>query len=243
MYFFYLAYTDSHVKIGRTKDVKKEMSNLISNYSSKLTIIFRRETPEHNERALRERFFKHHVHHKWFLFDADIRIFVNQLEGRVKSKIKPYKEKEVNNLYLSENKEEKDMTFQEPVRIVKTTKVIDLPDLNSKDEWLWHDYCIGFLAWLLQGLINMFIYFNQLKEIAWQGMRHMIQIIQKPVGRCSMRSEVKAILKRLIEVRDMVQGFLDNAENSDYPNQDRIDFLDDELGYLDAAIENLNDIG
>ena len=57
-----------------------------------------------------------------------------------------------------------------------------------------------------------------------------------------MRSEIKAILKKLIEVRDKVQGFLDNAENSDYPNQDRIDRLDDELGYLDAAIENLNDI-
>ena len=57
-----------------------------------------------------------------------------------------------------------------------------------------------------------------------------------------MRSEVKAIIAKLINVRDKVQGFLDNAENSDYPNQDRIDALGDELEYLDAAIDNLNDI-
>ena len=57
-----------------------------------------------------------------------------------------------------------------------------------------------------------------------------------------MRSEVKAIIKKLEEVRDKIQGFLDNAENSDYSNQDRIDRLESELEYLDAAIDNLNDI-
>ena len=57
-----------------------------------------------------------------------------------------------------------------------------------------------------------------------------------------MRSEVKAILKKLIEVRDKVQGFSDNAENSDNPNQDRIDRLESELECLDTAIDNLNDI-
>ena len=57
-----------------------------------------------------------------------------------------------------------------------------------------------------------------------------------------MRQEVKAIIKRLEEVRDRVQGFLDNAEAVENPNQDRIDKLDSGLEYLVAAIDNLNDI-
>ena len=57
-----------------------------------------------------------------------------------------------------------------------------------------------------------------------------------------MRNEVKAILKKLIEVRDKVQEYLDNAEAMDNPNQDRIDRLESELECLDAAIDNLNDI-
>ena len=57
-----------------------------------------------------------------------------------------------------------------------------------------------------------------------------------------MRQELKAIVKRLEEVRDKVQGFLDNAENSDNPNQDRIDRLESELECLDTAIDNLNEI-
>ena len=57
-----------------------------------------------------------------------------------------------------------------------------------------------------------------------------------------MRQEVKAIIKRLEEVRDRVQGFLDNAEVVENPNQDRVDRLESELEYLDAAIDKLNDI-
>ena len=57
-----------------------------------------------------------------------------------------------------------------------------------------------------------------------------------------MRQEVKAIVKRLEEIRDKVQGFSDNAENSDYPDQDRIDRLGAELDSLEAAITSLNEI-
>ena len=57
-----------------------------------------------------------------------------------------------------------------------------------------------------------------------------------------MRNEIKAILKQLTLVREKVQGFLDNAENSDYPNDDRVERLSNEVDAIDGAIDALNDI-
>jgi len=57
-----------------------------------------------------------------------------------------------------------------------------------------------------------------------------------------MRQELKGIVKKLIEVRRKVQGYLNNAEKEVHPNQDRIDSLQSELDCLDAAMEVLQEI-
>ncbi len=50
-----------------------------------------------------------------------------------------------------------------------------------------------------------------------------------------MRSSVKAILKRLIEIIETVEESLDNTNNADYPNEDRIEKLEAELEALEEA--------
>ena len=132
MYFVYFAYTDSHVKIGRTQNPKKRISDLISGCPLELKIVFRRETQEFNESSLHDRFKKHRLHHEWFTLHEDIKDLIDFFEGKVKSKVKPFREKKKVDLYQFENKEEK-KPFHD-VRVIKSTRVIDLPDLNNKDE-------------------------------------------------------------------------------------------------------------
>jgi len=130
MNFVYLAYTDLYVKIGRTKNPKKRMSDLVSGCPLKLKIIFRRETPELNESVLHERFKEHRLHHEWFNYHNDIRKLVNFFEGKVEIKVKPFREKKRVNLYRTDASIESETT-QEPVRIIKTTRMIDMPDAEE----------------------------------------------------------------------------------------------------------------
>jgi len=57
-----------------------------------------------------------------------------------------------------------------------------------------------------------------------------------------MRAEVKAILAKLQAVKEKVDEYLDTAENADYPNDDRIDKLQNESDCLDNAIASLEEI-
>ena len=129
MNFVYLAYTDLYVKIGRTKNPKKRMSDLASGCPLKLKIIFRRETPELNESSLHEKFREHRLHHEWFNLHNEIKKLIVFLTGKVELKIKPYREKRKVDLYRSEIKESE--TFQEPIRIIKTSRVVDMLDTGE----------------------------------------------------------------------------------------------------------------
>ena len=57
-----------------------------------------------------------------------------------------------------------------------------------------------------------------------------------------MRNEVKAILAKLIAVKDKVQTYLDNAEAAESPNEDRVEALGHEIDALQDAIEALENI-
>ena len=57
-----------------------------------------------------------------------------------------------------------------------------------------------------------------------------------------MRSEVKAILAKLIAVRIKVQSYLDNAAAAENPNEDRIEELDNEIEALGEAIDALDNL-
>ena len=130
MNFVYLAYTDLYVKIGRTANPKKRMSDLVSGCPLKLKIIFRRETPELNESSLHEKFREHRLHHEWFNYHNDIKKLVNFFEGKVEVKVKPFREKKRVNLYKTDASIESETT-QEPVRIIKTSRVVDMLDTGE----------------------------------------------------------------------------------------------------------------
>ena len=57
-----------------------------------------------------------------------------------------------------------------------------------------------------------------------------------------MRNELQAIVTRLHTVHEKVQGYLDNAESAEYPNDDRIDALTNESDAIGEAIDLLESI-
>ena len=126
MFFFYLAYTDLYVKIGRTQYPKKRKSDLISGCPLKLKVIFKRETVSMNERTLHKKFKEHRLHHEWFNFHGEIKTFIRELGS---FEIENNKSIEIQSLYVLEREDKE--TTQEPVRIIKTTRMIDFPDAEE----------------------------------------------------------------------------------------------------------------
>ena len=57
-----------------------------------------------------------------------------------------------------------------------------------------------------------------------------------------MRAEIKAIITKLELVKAKVEDYLDNAENAEHPNDDRIDALSNEIECIDQAIDTLEGI-
>ena len=128
MMFLYLAYTDLHVKIGRTKNPKQRKSELICGCPQSLEIIFALESHTINEETLHRKFREHRIHHEWFNLHDDIKLFIKQLrKGKGYDLIEIPKRED---LYLPKNTE-KNETFQEPVRIIKTSRVVDMLDTGE----------------------------------------------------------------------------------------------------------------
>ena len=57
-----------------------------------------------------------------------------------------------------------------------------------------------------------------------------------------MRNEIRSIITKLENTLEKVQEYLDNAENAEYPNDDRIDNLQNEIDCIQEAIEALENI-
>ena len=57
-----------------------------------------------------------------------------------------------------------------------------------------------------------------------------------------MRAEIKSILTKLRVVKEEVEGYLDNAESAEYPNDGRIDRLSNEIDCIGEAIGALEEI-
>ena len=57
-----------------------------------------------------------------------------------------------------------------------------------------------------------------------------------------MRREIQSILAKLHKVRDKVEGYFYNAQELEYPDRERTEELEEELEYLDEAIDALENI-
>lgn len=66
------------------------------------------------------------------------------------------------------------------------------------------------------------------------------RLVRCDIGGLIMRSEIKAIIVRLEQIRDKVDVFMSNAE--DRGNDDKVDQLSNELDQIDAAIDILESI-
>ena len=118
MDFTYLAYTDTYVKIGRTKNPKKRKRELLSGCPLDLTIVFLVETPTLNEPILHERFAKHRLHHEWFALSHEIKDFIFSMSNRGW----------IDGQRIKLKRPEK---YPEPVRIIKTSRVVDMLDTGE----------------------------------------------------------------------------------------------------------------
>ena len=57
-----------------------------------------------------------------------------------------------------------------------------------------------------------------------------------------MRNSLSAVVNRLQEILEQVEEYKDTAEDAEYPNDERITKLDDELDAIQSAIDELEGI-
>ena len=63
-----------------------------------------------------------------------------------------------------------------------------------------------------------------------------------PTEENAMRNSIKAIVSKLETIEEQVADYLDNAEQAEYPNEDRIDKLQTEMDCIRNAIDSLEEI-
>lgn len=57
-----------------------------------------------------------------------------------------------------------------------------------------------------------------------------------------MRNSIKAIVSKLETIFEQVEEYKDTAESAEYPNDDRIEKLDEELSRIEEALDTLQSI-
>jgi len=57
-----------------------------------------------------------------------------------------------------------------------------------------------------------------------------------------MRNEIKAVVIKLESIQEKVEEYLDNAQDAENPNEERVARLEEELNSIEEAIEALNNI-
>lgn len=57
-----------------------------------------------------------------------------------------------------------------------------------------------------------------------------------------MRNSVKGVISRLEEIESQVAEYLDTAESAEYPNEERVERLQDELDKITEAKDILEEI-
>ncbi len=57
-----------------------------------------------------------------------------------------------------------------------------------------------------------------------------------------MRNSIKAIINKLEIVFEQIEEYKDTAEDAEYPNDERIEKLEEELSKIEEALDSLQDI-
>lgn len=129
----YFAFTELYVKIGRTKNPRKRVSDLMSGCPEDLTIIVIKENEVINENVLHKRFKEHRLHHEWFTYHQEIKDFIDTLVYLDKATVEKSNYKlitvESSDNYVNEilkrgsQKREGEVSNDGIIRIIKTSRI------------------------------------------------------------------------------------------------------------------------